>query len=87
VLDAVRRGPADDATAVTADQLRAVVGRLRAAGHWRVGDPPILVVLDSGYDVTRLALVLADLPVHPRAGPVGAGSSRARPGPTPSRRW
>lgn len=64
VLDAVRLGPADDATAVTAAQLRAVVGRLRAAGHWRVGDPPIMVVLDSGYDVTRLAFVLADLPVH-----------------------
>jgi hypothetical protein len=64
VLDAVRLGPADDATAVTAAQLRAVVGRLRAAGHWRPGDPPIMVVLDSGYDVTRLAFVLADLPMH-----------------------
>jgi hypothetical protein len=64
ILDAVRLGPADDATAVTADQLRAVVGRLRAAGHWRVGNPPIMVVLDSGYDVIRLACVLADLPVH-----------------------
>jgi hypothetical protein len=64
ILDAVRLGPADDATAVTADQLRAVVGRLRAAGHWRVGNPPIMVVLDSGYDVIRLAFVLADLPVH-----------------------
>ncbi len=64
VLDAVGLGPADDATAVTAAQLRAVVGRLRAAGHWRIGDPPIMVVLDSGYEVTRLAFVLADLPVH-----------------------
>ncbi len=64
VLDAVRLGPAEDATAVTADQLPAVVGRLRAAGHWRVGDPPIMVVLDSGYDVARLAFVLADLPVQ-----------------------
>ena len=64
VLDAVRLGPADDATAVTAAQLRAVVSRLRAAGHWRSGDPPIMVVCDSGYDVTRLAFVLADLPVH-----------------------
>src|SRR3954471_13581356 len=51
VLDAVRLGPADDATAVTAEQLRAVVERLRAAGHWRPGDPAVLVVLDSGYDV------------------------------------
>jgi hypothetical protein len=64
VLDAVRLGPADDATAVTAAQLRAVVGRLRATGHWRPGDPAIMVMFDSGYDVTRLAYVLADLPVH-----------------------
>jgi len=64
VLDAVRLGPADDATAVTADQLRAVVDRLVAAGHWRDGDPDILVVMDAGYDVTRLAHVLADLPVE-----------------------
>jgi DDE superfamily endonuclease len=63
-LDAVRLGPADDATAVTAAQLRAVVERLTAAGHWHSGDPAIMVVLDSGYDVCRLAFVLADLPVH-----------------------
>ncbi|WP_254920865.1 hypothetical protein [Blastococcus mobilis] len=35
--------------------MRAVVARLRSAGHWRPGDPPIMVMLDSGYDVTRLA--------------------------------
>jgi hypothetical protein len=64
VLDAVRLGPADDATAVTADQLRAVVGRLIAAGHWHDGDRDILIVMDAGYDVTRLAFVLADLPVE-----------------------
>src|SRR3954451_16334188 len=64
VLDAVRLQPADDATAVTATQLRAVVARLRAAGHWRAGDPPIMAVVDSGYDVHRLAFVLADLPIH-----------------------
>jgi hypothetical protein len=64
VLDAVRLGPADDATAVTACQLRAVVDRLIAAGHWRPGDPDILIVCDAGYDVTRLAFVLADLPVE-----------------------
>jgi len=33
VLDAVRLGPTDDATAVTAAQLREVVDRLRAVGH------------------------------------------------------
>jgi hypothetical protein len=64
LLDAVRLGPADDATAVTAEQLRAVVGRLVAAGHWRDGDPRILIVTDAGYDVTRLAYVLADLPIE-----------------------
>jgi DDE superfamily endonuclease len=64
VLDAVRLGPADDATAVTADQLRAVVDRLIAAGHHRPGDPDILIVADAGYDVTRLAYVLGDLPVE-----------------------
>ncbi|WP_233496226.1 NF041680 family putative transposase [Geodermatophilus sp. TF02-6] len=63
-LDIIRLGPADDATAVTAAQLRAVVGRLRAAGHWHDGDRPIMVVLDSGYDVCRLAWLLADLPLH-----------------------
>jgi hypothetical protein len=64
VLDAVRLCPADDATAVTAAQLRAVVNRLVTAGHWHAGDPAILVVVDAGYDVTRLAHVLADLPVE-----------------------
>ena len=61
-LDAVRLGPADDATEVTAAQVREVVARLIAAGHWREGDPDIIVVLDSGYDLTRLAWLLADLP-------------------------
>src|SRR3954462_12007039 len=64
LLDAVRLGPAEDATAVTAAQLRAVVGRLRAAGQWQVGDPPMLVGLDAGYDVCRLAYLLADLPLQ-----------------------
>ena len=59
----MRLGPADDATAVTAGQLRAVIERLIAAGHWRPGDPDIVVVADTGYDITRLAYVLADLPV------------------------
>jgi hypothetical protein len=64
VLDAVRLGPTDDATAVTADQLRSVVERLISAGQWQPGDPDILIVMDSGYDVTRLAYVLAELPVE-----------------------
>jgi hypothetical protein len=39
------------------------VDRLRAAGQWCEGDPPILVVFDAGYDITRLAWLLRDLPV------------------------
>lgn len=62
-LDAVRLGPGDDATGVTAAQLREVAGRLERAGAWRPGDPDIIVVLDAGYDVARLAWLLADLPV------------------------
>jgi hypothetical protein len=62
-LDAVRLGPADDATAVTAAQPRDVIARLIAAGHWREGDPDIIVVLDVGYDLTRLAWLLDGLPV------------------------
>ena len=57
-LDAVRLGPADDGTAVTAGQVRDVSERVIAAGHWREGDPDILVVFDSGYDLTRLTHLL-----------------------------
>ncbi|MFI6858145.1 transposase, partial [Streptomyces sp. NPDC050416] len=64
ILDAVRLGPVDDATAVTAAQLRGVVERLIAGGQWRAGDPDIVIVSDAGYDVTRLAWVLRDLPVE-----------------------
>jgi hypothetical protein len=63
-LDAVRLGPDDDVTEVTADQIRDLVTRLREAGQLADGDPPVLVVLDAGYDVIRLAHLLADLPVE-----------------------
>lgn len=63
LLDAVRLGPADDATAVTASQLRDVAERLIAAGQWKPGDPKILIVMDSGYDVAYLSHALTDLPV------------------------
>ncbi len=63
-LDAVRLGPDDDETEVTAAQVRDVVSRLAGAGHWRPGDPDILIVSGAGYDVTRLAWLLADLPVE-----------------------
>jgi hypothetical protein len=82
VLDAVRLDPDDDATAVTAAQLRDVVERLIAAGHQKPGDASIEIVMDSGYDVTRLAFLLADLPV------VLTGrlrSDRVMLGPLPSR--
>jgi hypothetical protein len=39
VLDAVRLGPDDDQTEVTAAQVRQVITRLITAGHWRAGDP------------------------------------------------
>jgi hypothetical protein len=64
VLDAVRVGPADDEAAVTAGQVRDVITRLIDAGHWRPGDPAILVIFDAGYDVPRLSFLLADLPVE-----------------------
>ena len=63
VLDVVRLGPHQDATLVTATQLRAMHARLVTAGHWRQGDPEVVVVMDSGYDVTRLAWLLTDLPL------------------------
>jgi hypothetical protein len=64
VLDAVRLGPGDDAAEVTAAQVREVITRLIAAGHWREGDLPILVIFDAGYDPMRLAHQLAGLPVE-----------------------
>src|SRR5947208_3948700 len=64
VLDAVRLGPDYDDIAVTAAQVRDVITRLIAAGHWREGDPAIVVIFDAGYDVTRLACLLADLPAQ-----------------------
>lgn len=48
ILDAVRLGPAHDATAVTAAQLRGVAERLIAAGQWQAGNPHIVTVSDAG---------------------------------------
>lgn len=62
-LDAVRLAPGDDAANVTARQVRGVVQRLIAAGHWQPGDRDILLVADAGYDGPRLAYLLADLPI------------------------
>nr|WSY57693.1 transposase [Streptomyces sp. NBC_00886] len=44
---------------------RKVVTRARESRQCHPGDPDILIVMDTGYDVTRLARVLADLPVEP----------------------
>jgi hypothetical protein len=63
LLDAVRLGPDDDECAVTAAQLREVVCQLVAAGHWEDGDPEIIIAMDAGYNPTRLAWLLRDLPV------------------------
>lgn len=64
VLDAIRLGPSDDEAEVSAAQVREVITRLMATGHWRDGDPPILVIFDAGYYPMRLAYQLADLPVE-----------------------
>ncbi|MEV0668486.1 NF041680 family putative transposase [Spirillospora sp. NPDC050365] len=84
ILDGVRLGPTDDATAVTVAQLRGVVERLIAAGQWQAGDPHIVIVSDAGYDVTRLAWVLRDLPVE-LVGRVRSGPDRVMRLPKPPR--
>src|SRR6266576_1767509 len=64
LLDAVRLGPDDDLAAATAAQVRGVIERIIAAGHWHDGDPDILVIFDAGYEPARLAWLLRDLPVQ-----------------------
>jgi len=63
-LDAVRLAPADDPAEVTAAQVRHATRRLIAAGHGHDGDPDILVIFDAGYDLTKLAWLLRDVPVE-----------------------
>src|SRR5262249_59623699 len=64
LLDAVRLGRHDDVTTVTATQVREVIHRLQHAGQHKPGHAGILIVFDAGYDVTRLAFLLAGLPVE-----------------------
>ncbi|GAA3710092.1 hypothetical protein GCM10022224_089500 [Nonomuraea antimicrobica] len=64
MLDAIRLEPGADVAALTARQLREVVTGLIEAGQHQVGDPDILIVIDAGYDVPRLAFLLAELPVE-----------------------
>ena len=63
-----------------------MLGRLVTAGHWQPGDPNVLIVTDAGYDVTRLAFVLSDLPVDlvgRSAGSAATGSCGCRNRPEP----
>jgi hypothetical protein len=75
---------------VTAAQVREVATRIISAGHWQAGDPDILVVFDSGYDLTRLAWLLRGLPVEV-AGRLRSDQARtfprqrANPAPTAGR--
>jgi hypothetical protein len=78
VLDAVRLTPDDEDTTVTATQVRDVIGRIRGARHVKDGDPDILLVFDSGYDVTRLAF-LARRPAGSVVGPVAFGGCCSSP--------
>src|SRR2546430_2043837 len=64
LLDAVRLRPDDDLAAVTAAQVRGVIERIIAAGHWHDGDPDIMVIFDAGYEPARLAWLLQVLPVQ-----------------------
>jgi hypothetical protein len=64
LLDVQRLSRDDDATAVTATQIREVIARLIDAGQYQPGDPDIVIVFDAGYDVCRLAWLLGDLPVE-----------------------
>jgi hypothetical protein len=95
LLDAVRLGPDDDERAVTAAQLREVITRLVEAGHWKPGDPPVLVAMDAHYSPVQLACLLEGLPVvvvarvrsdrvfysPPPPRPPGARGRPARHGP------
>ena len=64
LLDARRLHRDDDLTTITAEQIRDLLHRLIRLGHHRDGDPDILIVFDAGYDIVRLAHLLADLPVE-----------------------
>lgn len=89
LLDVVRLEVGADATLVTATQLREVVDLLVATGQQQTDDPEILVVMDAGYDVTRIAWLLQDLPVilvsRLRSDRVFYAPAGTRRGPTKGR--
>jgi hypothetical protein len=84
LLDARRLRPDDDEARVTAEQVADVVARIIAAGHWSSGDPDILVIVDAGYDVPRLAHRLAGLPVQV-LGRLRSDRIMCFPAPAPAR--
>jgi DDE superfamily endonuclease len=64
-VDACRLTPDDELVVVTADQVGALVGRLRAAGRCgRPGQPVPMAVLDCGYPAPALADALAGVEVQ-----------------------
>lgn len=89
ILSARRLHPDEDATIVTATQLRTVVENLITAGHHHTGDPRILIIGDAGYDLPRLAWLLANLPIEVlgrvRSDRVYYGPAGSRAGPTKGR--
>jgi hypothetical protein len=85
LLDAQRLRPGDDATVVTAGQVRDVLERLEQAGHWTKCDPPVLLVCDAGYDLPRLAHLLTDQPVEV-LGRLRSDRTFRFPPPPPARR-
>lgn len=89
ILYTTRLLPEDDATAVTAAQLRTVITRLQTTGHHERDGPEILIVADAGYDGPRLAWLLSDLPVvlvcRVRSDRVYYAPAGTRAGPTKGR--
>jgi hypothetical protein len=75
-LDAVRADPAGDAAEVTSAQVRDAATRVIEAGQRHDGDPGIMVISDAGYDLTRLAWLLRDLPGDRSPKPPWLWSSR-----------
>ncbi|OFA50941.1 hypothetical protein BEN35_15020 [Streptomyces fradiae] len=83
-LDALRLAPGDDAAMVTAGQMRELVERLVSAGQWSNGDPEVLIVVDAGCDVPRLAFLA---PGAARLATVASScSATPPPGPPLTRR-
>ena len=79
-LDAVRLRPDDDLAAVTAAQVRDVVTRLAAAGHWKDGDPDIMVVFDAGYEPPPPGCCATSRCRSPDgSAPTGCSACRRRP--------